>query len=107
MEYSEVYNKAAALIEKGWNQNVYSKNEKGKVCKPWDKSAVSWCLSGALLHVLNSGEVGYSLKEVRVHLGLGVTAATWNDHPDRTQKDVVRLLKNAARRADKEGKTSG
>ena len=107
MTKTELYNEAAALIEKGWNQNVYSKDKKGKSCEPWDKSAVSWCLSGALFRALDLGELGCSLKEARACLGLEVAVATWNDHPDRTQKDVVRLLKNAARRADKEGKTSG
>ena len=107
MTKTEFYNKAAALIEKGWNQNVYSEDEKGRVCEPRNRLAVSWCLSGALLRALNSSELDCSLKEARAYLGLRVAVATWNDHPDRTQRDVVMLLKNAARRADEEGKTSG
>ena len=107
MTKTEFYNKAAALIEKGWNQNVYSKDEKGNNCNPEAKAAVSWCLSGALLRVFYLSDINYGLPEARAYLGLGVAVATWNDHPDRTQKDVVRLLKNAARRADEEGKTSG
>ena len=98
MTYAELYNEAAALIEKGWTQDVYSRNEKGYQCDPGDKSAVSWCLSGALLLASDHQDSGF-LRGARAYLRLETAASIWNDSPGRTQREVVKLLKNAARRA--------
>ena len=98
MTYAELYNVAAALIEKGWNQDVYSRDKEGNSCDPGEKSAVSWCLSGALLLASDHLDSDF-LRGARAYLGLETAASIWNDSPGRTQREVVKLLKNAARRA--------
>ena len=107
MTHTELYNQAAALIAKGWTQGVYSRDKEGNSCDPGEKSAVSWCLSGALLLASDLSAFSSGLREVRSYLGLKVAVATWNDNPGRTQRDVVKLLKNAARRAARGDKTIG
>ena len=48
MKYSEVYNKTADLVEKGWTQGIMARDKWGTSCYPTSSLAVSWCLSGAL-----------------------------------------------------------
>ena len=108
MEYSEVYNKAADLVEKGWTQNAQAKTGGEAKCNFDDSCAVRWCLTGALMlayYTLSS--FGYSLTELRDYLGLGRSPSLWNDHPDRTQEEVVKLLRETAKRADEENKIIG
>ena len=48
MKYSEVYNKAATLIEKGWTRHAMARDRAGYECNIKSELAVSWCLSGAI-----------------------------------------------------------
>ena len=112
---SELYSKAADMIESGWTQNAFARDEWGHSVGPDEDAATSWCLNGALWLVLYKNttfnrasncfaSIYYKLIK---NLKLSEFAAKWNDDPDRTQKDVVRLLKNAARRADEGSMTYG
>ena len=51
----------------------------------------------------------YSLlnRKIRDYLGLDSYLSVWNDYPGRRQEDVIELFKEAAERADREGKTYG
>ena len=105
-EYSTVYAIAADIVERGWTQHAYARDDDEINCKIGSEKAVSWCLSGALL--LTFDRLCEDLPMFTWHLlsnylGLSVSIANWNDNPDRTQKDVVKLLREAAKRADREG----
>ena len=102
MKYSEIYNKAANLVEKGWTQDAMARNEQGAEVYSNSRYAISWCLGGAL----NCASQGFSLNrrvELRKYLGLDLDVPSWNDDPNRTKEDVIKLLRDAAKRADKEG----
>ena len=104
---SELYNKAADLIEKGWTQQAYARNKEGYDVDPGKNDATSWCLSGALWLVVcgggpftdTSSRFGPILNKLFENLKLRETAASWNDRPGRTQGQVVILLRNAAARS--------
>ena len=96
MKYSTVYNEAMTFVEKGWTQCASARTKEGSACNPSNKAAVSWCLLGAL-RVASGRLLGPGFEEnVLNHLGLHMFSAIWNDHPDRTQEDVVELLRQSA-----------
>ena len=106
MIYSEVYNKAADIVEKGWTQGDYARDESGRGCGIESSDAVSWCISGALS--LAQGPYNFDdYSKLAALLGLYQSLPKYNDHPSRTQEEVVELLRYTARRADKEGSSFG
>ena len=107
MKYSKFYNKVADLVEKGWTQGTSARTKSGARCDFQDTRAVSWCLSGAILAVYYGPLSVTSLTELRSYLGIGALASRWNDHPDRTQEEVLKLLRETAKRADEENKIIG
>ena len=104
MKYSMVYNKAASLIEKGWTRGVYARNEKGFECNTYGESAVRWCVLGSLNFASHIYHVNLPGK-LTAYLEVEESLASWNDDPFRTQEEVVKLLKDAAVRADEENMT--
>ena len=105
MKYSEVYNKAADLVEKGWTQYAMARDVHGSKRDFGSKDASSWCLSGALhLGCCDLSSVS-SYRKLTSYLLLEDYLFVWNDAPDRTQEDVIKLLRDTATRADKEGLT--
>ena len=107
MKYSEVYNKAADVVEKGWTQGAFARDEQGNIRASKHRRAVSWCLSGALFLVFNPQFGLRSYKKIRNYLGISPSLSVWNDDLYRTQKEVVKLLRETAKRADRENKTYG
>ena len=106
MKYSEVYNKAAGLVERGWTQHASARDRYGDRCQVNSTLAVSWCFTGALN--LAGWYIPFSsLREIRDYVYYNQDMVDWNDNPNRTKKDVVKLLRDAAKRADEEGKTCG
>ena len=107
MTDSELYNKAADLIEKGWTQNAFARDEEGGSVNPDDNEAASWCLSGALWLVVQENKILNETSRGRVttnyklvnNLKLERFAPEWNDDPGRTQGQVAILLRNAAARS--------
>ena len=96
MKHSEIYNAAAALIEKGWTQHALARTIEGFTCHPNSPLARSWCLTGALKAV--SGDlIGPALVSNlldHARLGEAICLPSWNDNPCRTKKQVIaRLLK--------------
>ena len=115
MKCSEIYNEAADLVEKGWSQNAFARNKNGFSVDPGGDGATSWCLSGALW-LVTYGKGTFNrpsdyrtsiLYKLVQDLKLKKFVAAWNDDPDRTQEDVVKLLRDAAKQADEENKTIG
>ena len=102
---SEVYNEAVNLIEKGWTQNAFARNSLGRMVSPCEDEAKSWCLTGALVAAVNNLREGSTytatnarkVLELTNNLGLANNdEVQWNDDPDRTKEQVVRLLQKAA-----------
>ena len=107
MTDAELYNKAADLIEKGWTQQAFARDEAGWGIHPGEKGAVSWCLSGALWVVI-CGDMPFDktpkhakliLYRLFENLRLGELPARWNDSPGRTKGQVASLLRNTAARS--------
>ena len=100
---SELYSKAADIIESGWTQGVYARDEDGCSVYPQKKTAKSWCLTGALFAVAYTTDkcISYGLivDNLIENLALEDTPGMWNDSPDRTQEQVVTLLRRAAARS--------
>ena len=99
---AELYNKAADMIGRGWTQKVYARDERGYSVPPSELVAKSWCLLGAISVVAMSwGPKYYSstFGKLVENLELNGTVNKWNDHPDRTQGEVVALLREAAARS--------
>ena len=100
---SEMYNKAADMVESGWIQGEMAKNEEGCFVHPLAGDAKSWCLSGALRvvswTVKDHNQYALTFLKLIKNLGLSEHATTWNDRPRRTKEQVVALLRSAATRS--------
>ena len=111
MKYSEVYNKAADIVEKGWVQGAFAADEFGNEVSISSSKAVGWCMSGALAFVfgdsIRRAFRSEDYENMVCYLKIGDSLSLWNDDQDRTKKEVVVFLRRAAERADKEGKTCG
>ena len=46
---NKVLSRAADLVEQGWAQDTFARNERGFSCSSYGGEACSWCLTGALL----------------------------------------------------------
>ena len=85
-----------------WTQRAIARNRTGDEVDSGSHAAVAWCLTGALhrscfrQHGSHRNKVlAYWSGRLRIyeHLG-GLTAlAQWNDAPERTHADVVRVLR--------------
>ena len=110
MNYCEIYNKTADILEKGWTQEAMARDKYGTMVSSFNPNAVSFCLGGALTLVFRR-YLGRGYKKLREYLEVPNSAhstlSAWNDDPKRTQEDVIELLRNAAKRADEENKTTG
>jgi len=95
---------ARQLVADSWCRGADARDAHGAEVDPWDESAVSWSLLGALVAVLEReasirGEMPleelaaalYALAELVETESL----AAWNDHPCRTQSAVVSVLDQA------------
>ena len=99
---SQLYHKAADMVEKGWTQKTGARNWRGYAVYSSSKEAASWCLEGALrLAVYKTVVVEDSeptLDRLIRNLGLKESIFKWNDHPDRTKEQVTTLLRDTAAR---------
>lgn len=110
MNFSEVLNKAADLIEPegAWTQKAWARTPEGDGVSPVDRRAYCWCMVGALRKVLGydplsarpptrffTDEPAYKRLVKRFGPALGL----WNDAPERTQAEVVAALRKAAEAA--------
>ena len=80
-------------LEKGWTQHAFARNQDGMRCDEKDADAVAWCFAGAVEKVyrddLDTCNTIY--QELENITGLGIEE--YNDAPDRTQHEVVSLMK--------------
>jgi hypothetical protein len=90
-----------------WTIGHYAVNNNGDPTLPESPTACKWCISGALLKVMNTGNVlapefrRMSSIIIRLyperikddHHGFPNTIAYFNDHPATTFEDVVKVIK--------------
>ena len=104
---------AAELLEKpgAWTQGAASRDAFGNSDDDNEilPDAVCWCAWGAILRVSGCTKIGtgYSRKAEpaydRLKEFIGVDVPIWNDHPSRTQSEVVETLRKAAALAREAG----
>lgn len=111
MTVSEVLFKAADLCKQGWMQDWYAKDAKGYNTQPTSHGVVCVCAWGAIQRAAMKCVAGIDDEATvfaetvirrRAHRRIGI--ARWNDAKGRTKSQVVRMLKEAARLAQAEGR---
>ena len=95
--------RAANLVEpKGaWTQKTFARDSAGDACSSYAEEATSYCAIGAL-NKASVGAVGEGIYKAVAHFEeyVGTPIAIWNDHPKRTQKEVVAFLRGAAKKLE-------
>ncbi len=86
-------------IVRGWCQETLAEDVNGEGCDELSAEAVSWCAMGAVC-VLDLDTRSYALDEL--NLGVDTDIAGWNDHPDRTQAEVLDLFDRTIARVESE-----
>ena len=101
--------KARALVLQGWTQGHGAKTHDGRPTMTHLTEATSFCTIGAAMRVFTRGNYRYPVYAAATDLlcrGAGVSGfpelTVWNDHPDRTQADVLDLYTRAIARAKEE-----
>jgi hypothetical protein len=95
---------ARDLVRRGWTQHAEGRDAHGAEVEPWNATATSWSLLGALVAALDRTDGGQELPLVQLADALDALAlfvdsdslADWNDDPGRTQADVIAVLETAA-----------
>jgi len=96
---------ARSLVAESWCHGADARDAQGSEVEPWDESAASWSLLGAIVAVLERealrggelplaalGSALYALADLIETDSL----ADWNDDPRQTQGNVVAVLDRAA-----------
>jgi hypothetical protein len=95
---------ARDLVAQSWCRGADARDGVGAAVEPWDESAESWSLLGALVAVLEHeaavrGELPLDQLAVALDALAGLideeSLADWNDDPRRTHADVVAVLRDA------------
>ena len=101
----ELLRSARDLVRRGWTQQAEGRDAQGTAVEPWQPTATSWSLLGALVAALEEQTDGrkelplVQLADALDALALFVDSdslADWNDDPRRTQGDVIAVLDTAA-----------
>ncbi|WP_152045463.1 DUF6197 family protein [Aureimonas psammosilenae] len=79
-------------IAQGWTQEVCARDKYGEETASWENEAVCWCLVGAAMATRTN------TFDISKALGISGIAA-WNDHPGRTQAEVLSRIDDAIARA--------
>lgn len=100
MTPAEILTKAAELLEKpgAWTQGAFARTATGEKCFP-GANAVCWCAGGALTQVSPREAAVAATKAYRLFDDLVGGLLSFNDHPSRTQAEVVAKLREAAAKA--------
>ena len=101
--------KARRLVRKGWAQGHIARTDDGRPVPVHHAEATRFCTIGAIRQVYEADHYGYRAFDAATDLlcrGAGVSGfpelTVWNDHPDRTQADVLDLYTRAIARAKEE-----
>lgn len=99
---AQILNAAADLIEKpgAWTQETFARDATGRRVDMWSEDAKCFCVSSAIQRVEGRFRRGAWNKFDGLTRQRGFRhMADWNDHPGRTQAEVVAALREAARQA--------
>jgi hypothetical protein len=87
---------ARALIEKGWCQKDYARDAGGAGEWPTDAACACYCSAGAIMAIANENLELEDALEDAFRKATGGSIITWNDHPNRTQAEVIEAFRKAA-----------
>lgn len=80
-------------VPERWTKVYYAIDEAGERTRPNSQHAVAWCILGAVTKATQWHRHDAACEALRETLPLdGDNLATFNDHPDTTHADVLRLL---------------
>jgi hypothetical protein len=105
MEVAEILERAADLIEPEgrWTQGALAKSKTGRQVIPEGRSAVCWCVYGAIQRITGTPLGSRALWDaLKASVGT-VNIASWNDTRGRTQAEAVAALREAAALAEQGG----
>lgn len=78
---------------KGW----FARNIRGQLVSINDPEACSFCTVGAIdkayPNQLTNYKLRYKLEEYLYAKTGSFSISNWNDHPDRTKEDIIKVLK--------------
>lgn len=88
---------ARSYIEKGWCQNIWARDSKGKACMHYDPRAVSWCIVGSVGLAERLLEISTNANHYELLRKTAETAALspWNDDGSRTKEEVLEVFDKA------------
>lgn len=98
MKLSEKFEKAKALIERGWVQHTFAKNARGEFVDPCCQSACAWCATGAMCAVEDPPGFPMKMMDALCDSNRNIEfmeVGTWNDMEDTTKEDVLEAFDNA------------
>lgn len=91
---AELLEKAAATVALGWCQGYAARNADGCQRASYEPDAVRWCALGGIFRHASPHE---PMATILLSNTIGTDdVARWNDHPSRTQSEVVDALLRAA-----------
>lgn len=111
MKTVTILKRARKLIEKGWTQELFARNEQGNRCSAESSAAVCWCIRGAMFAAVK-GKFGDEFVEAETILesvippsslkGIGSNAPLvyFNDRKGRTKAQVLALYERAIAKAE-------
>lgn len=100
MRTREILLEAARLVSRAWTQGATARDRKGHPVPYYSPDAYSFCALGAIQRALgthpNVAQIRVARRACEESIPKPWGLATWNDHPGRTAREVVQLLKGAA-----------
>jgi hypothetical protein len=90
---------ARSLINKGWAQHSYCRDQDGKTVSIVDPAATCYCLVAAL--PTDHGEAIHALRKT-LQFTEEASLVDWNDDSIRTQAEVVELIDQTIERLQQE-----
>lgn len=87
-------------VSRGWTQDAPARTADRHAVDPSDPGATCWCVWGAIQYSHESASVLLRTINARLDSNCSpvVSLMSWNDHPERTQLDVVVLFDEAIAR---------
>ena len=102
MTTKDVLTQARALIEKGWTQDALARDAEGQDVYPKNSDACQWCATGAIWAVVGISQAYLDAFDMIDNLVRDnyEDIGYFNDAPDTTQADVIKLFDEAIARCE-------
>ncbi|WP_158809644.1 hypothetical protein [Beijerinckia sp. L45] len=89
-----------SIVEKGWCQGAFARNQIGDVVLVDAPEACSFCLIAAISKSTAGSEAwGNAVFAFKSAIGWNSALSTWNDQPDRTRDEVLAAIDAGIARA--------